>query len=110
MNLKMIGLILIITLITTMPLVQGFEFKVFERQQSELTSGKTYIRGIILLPRITNKGKINFYAIRLAYKTFNIEGLTYGAIKFQNVEIPKNFNGFYGRFFIYGTFFGKLII
>jgi hypothetical protein len=110
MNLKIIQILVLVVLITTIPIAQGLDLSKLERDRSELTFGKTFIRGMVVLPRISNDGKINFYALRLAYKTVNIEGLTYGTIKFQHVQIPRNFNGYFGRFFIYGSFYGKLTI
>ncbi len=110
MNLKIIELLILITMLTTVPIIQGLELGIIEREKSELTSGKTFIRGVVMLPRITVDGKINFYALRLAYKTINLQGLTWGNLKFQHVQIPKNFNGYFGKFFIFGTFYGKLII
>jgi hypothetical protein len=70
---------------------------------------KTTIRGIVLFLRISRDGKsINFLAIRLRYRTIDLEGIKYGIIKLHHFEIPKNFNGYFGNCFIFGTFRGKL--
>jgi len=108
MNLKIIELLVLITMLTVLPIVQGLDLGDKIQVESTLTHGKTFIRGVALFPRISKDGNINFYAIHLYYKTLNLQGLTRGLIVFHHVEIPKNFNGYFGKFYIVGEFFGNL--
>jgi len=108
MNLKIVGIFVCIMILTTIPVAAGMKFKTAQREESTALFGKTIIRGLALFPRITKTGNIILFAIRLSFKTFSIEGLTRGVIKLQQLEIPKNFNGYFGRFYIYGTFIGTL--
>jgi hypothetical protein len=94
----------------TIPIAAGIRDKTDTKEISSFPLGKTIIRGIALFPRISNEGKINLFAIRLNYKTINIEGLTYGVIKLQYIQIPRNFNGYIGRFSIFGSFLGTINI
>lgn len=108
MNLKIIELLVLITMLTALPIVQGLDLGDMVQNESTITHGKTFIRGIALFPRISKDGNIHFFAIHLYYKTVNLQGLTRGMVVFQRVEIPKNFNGYFGKLYIVGEFFGDL--
>lgn len=108
MNLKILGVFIGIMMLTTIPVAAGMNFKIAQQEQPTVLLGRTIIRGVALFPRISKDGSIHLFAIRLSFKTLSYEGLTRGVIKLQQLQIPKNFNGFLGRFYIYGTFIGTL--
>ena len=108
MKLKILGILISLMILTTIPIAAGMNIDIAQQKKSTALLGKTYIRGIVLFPRISKDGNILLFAIRLSFKTFSYEGLTRGVIKLQQLQIPKNFNGFFGRFYIYGTFIGTL--
>ena len=108
MKLKILVILIGLMMLTTIPIAAGMNFEVPQQEKSTALLGKTFIRGIVLFPRISKDGSIFVFALRLSFKTFSYEGLTRGVIKLQQLQIPKNFNGFFGRFYIYGTFIGTL--
>lgn len=109
MRSKVVGLFICMMILTTIPLAAGLNLKNKPDCQISDILAKTTIRGIVLYPRISQDGKtINFLALRLHYRTINPEGVNYGIVKLHYFQIPKNFNGYFGNYYIFGTFRGKL--
>jgi hypothetical protein len=72
---------------------------------------RTFIRGFILFPRETNNGATRtFFAIRLHYTTFTIDGAAIGNIRLRTVSIPNLLTGYSNRIYIIGTFHGSIDI
>ena len=72
---------------------------------------RTFIRGFILFPRETNNGEtLTFFAIRLHYTSFTIDGAAIGNIRLRSVTIPNLLTGYSNRLYIIGTFHGSIDI
>jgi hypothetical protein len=109
MRLQIVGFLICIMILITIPITAGVSIKNKQVCPIKNVFAKTTIRGIVLFPRVSRDGKsINFLAIRLHYRTIGPEGINYGIIKFHYFQIPKNFNGYFGNCYIFGTFRGRL--
>jgi hypothetical protein len=108
MKKKVIGILVCMMLLALIPMAAGMTC---ETSQSESTGllDKTTIRGIVLFPRLKDGGKtVTFLAVRLHYRTTNLGETRTGVLRVAHVEIPNNFNGYMGKFYIFGTFRGAL--
>lgn len=111
MNLKIVGISVCIMMLATITIVSGVNNNVEPQREIIGIFDKTIVRGIVLFPRISPEGEtINFFALRLSYKTINFGGITSGVIKLKPVQMPTNFNGYLGKFYIFGSFRGCLDI
>ena len=109
MKTKLIGILICMMLLATIPIAAGLDDEIESRGKITGIFDRTMIRGIVLFPSRSQDGKtINFFAIRLTFKTINFEGLTWRVIKLQRVQIPSNFKGYLGRYYIHGLFRGSL--
>jgi hypothetical protein len=98
-------------MLTTIPTVAGLNFNFESKCEITDVVARTTVRGIILFPRISQDGKtINFLAIRISFRTIRPDGIIHGIEKLHRFQIPKNFNGYLGKYFIYGSFMGCLEI
>jgi len=111
MRSKVVCILVCMMLITIIPIAAGMNIKNKPVSQISDVLAKTTIRGIVLFPKISPDGKtINFFAIRLHFRTIDIDGINYGVVKLHYFQIPKNFNGYFGNYYIFGSFRGKLNI
>ena len=82
MKLKVVNFFFCIMILITIPIVQGLNIKNIPDYQIPDVLTRTAIRGIVLFPRISSDGKtINFFAIRMNYRTISLEGINYGIVK-----------------------------
>ncbi len=111
MKSKAIGILVCMMMLATIPIAAGLNSEVGSKCETTGIFDKTIIRGIVLYPRISQDGKtINFLALRLSFRTIYLDGITHGIVKFQRIQIPNNFKGYFGKFYIIGTFRGSLDI
>lgn len=111
MKSKVVGVLVCMMMLATIPIAAGLNCKVGSKCETTDIIAKTTIRGIVLFPRISQDGKtINFLAIRLAFRTIKPDGITHGMVKLHRFQIPKNFNGYLGNYYIFGSFIGCLSI
>jgi len=111
MNSKVVGILVCMMMLTTIPIASGLNCEVGYKCGTTGIFDKTIIRGIVLFPRVSQDGKtINFLALRLSFRTIYLDGITHGIVKFQRIQIPNNFKGYLGNFYIFGSFRGSLDI
>lgn len=111
MKLKLLGFLVCMIVLITMPIASGLNYDITPECKIKDALAKTTIRGIVLFPKISQDGKtINFLAIRLHFRTIDVDGFSSGIVKLHYFQIPNNFNGFFGNFYIFGSFRGKLSI
>jgi hypothetical protein len=111
MKSKAIGILVCMMMLATIPIAAGLNCEIGSKCGTTGIFNKTIIRGIVLYPRISQDGKtINFLALRLSFRTIYLDGITHGLVKFQRIQIPNNFKGYFGNFYIFGTFRGSLDI
>ena len=110
MKKELIGILICMMMLATIPIVAGIQLDT--NPTTTETTGpfdKTFIRGIILFPRLASGGKeINFLAVRVHYRTISLVETKEGVLKLQRVTIPNELNGILGKFYIFGTFQGEL--
>ena len=111
MKSKVVGVLVCMMMLATIPIAAGLNCEIEPECKTTDIFAKTTIRGIVLFPRISQDGKtINFLAIRLNFRTIEPDGINYGVVKLHRFQIPKNFNGYLGNYYIFGSFRGSLII
>ena len=111
MKSKVVGILVCMMMLATIPIAAGLNSEVGYECGTTGIFDKTIIRGIVLFPKVSQDGKtINFLALRLSFRTIYLDGITHGIVKFQCIQIPSNFKGYFGKFYIIGTFRGSLDI
>ena len=111
MKSKVVGILVCMMMLTTIPIAAGLNSEVGYKCGTTGIFDKTIIRGIVLFPRVSQDGKtINFLALRLSFRTIEPDGITYGVVKLHRFQIPNNFKGYLGNFYIFGSFRGSLDI
>jgi hypothetical protein len=111
MNKNIYLILLIILILNLLPTVSAFEGQQAKQAIDPDIINRTFIRGFILFPRETNNGKtLTFYAIRIHYTSYNIDGAVFGNIRLRSVTIPNKLTGYTNRFYIIGTFHGSLLL
>jgi len=109
MKKKLIGILVCLMFFTMIPAVAGIAFE-SETEETGLFD-RTTLRGVGLFFRFADGGKtIRFMALRMHYRTTYLGGTKSGLLRAQRLEIPNNFNGYIGKFFIWGSFKGSLDI
>ena len=111
MKSKVVGILVCIIMLATIPIAAGLNCEIEPECKTTDIFAKTTIRGIVLFPRISQDGKtINFLALRLSFRIIEPDGITYGVVKLHRFQIPNNFKGYLGNFYIFGSFRGSLDI
>ena len=100
MKRRIVGILLCMLMITTLPLAAGMNFST-ETKHSKTAAGlvgKTFIRGIITKPRIINGGRdITFRAIYVHYISFDARETQRGVLRgFQKITLKNDFVGHCG--------------
>ncbi|UCD12960.1 MAG: hypothetical protein JSW60_05175 [Thermoplasmatales archaeon] len=109
MKSKLVGILICMMILTTVPIAAGLDNKIESSGKTTGIYDRTMIRGIVLFPRRSQDGKtINFFALRLNFKTINCEGMIWRVVRLRRVQIPSNFKGYLGRYYIHGLFRGSL--
>ncbi len=111
MKSKVVGILVCMMMLATIPIAAGLNSEVGYECGTTGIFDKTIIRGIVLFPKVSQDGKtINFLALRLSFRTIEPDGITYGVVKLHRFQIPNNFKGYLGNFYIFGSFRGSLDI
>ncbi len=102
-------LLVILILVNIIPTVTALNSPIrIPTNQSDIIE-RTFIRGFILFPRETNNGEtLTFFAIRLHYTSYTIDGAAIGNIRLRSVTIPNLLTGYSNRLYIIGTFHGSI--
>lgn len=107
MKKKIIGIMVCMMMLAMIPIASGANFCSDAGETGPLD--KTFIRGIVLFPRPSVNGKnLVFFAFRLHYRTTNMFDPEVGVLRLQRVTIPRDLQGYVGKFYIFGSFKGSL--
>ncbi|MEM0466150.1 MAG: hypothetical protein QXX20_00900 [Candidatus Thermoplasmatota archaeon] len=109
MKKKILGIIMCMLLIGVLPNIAAMTCTPQPDEQPTGIFDRTFIRGFILFPRVSRFGDtMKFFALNLHYRTTNLLGTISGTMRLKRIEIPLEFHGFRGNFYIFGTFKGNL--
>ena len=107
MKRKEVGILVCMMLLAMIPIAAGID--VCPEKDTTGPLDRSVVRGIVLFPRPSANGKnIVFFAIRLHYTTVNLGETQSGVLRLQRVVIPRDVNGFVGKFYIFASFKGSL--
>ena len=108
MKKKLIGILLCMLKIATVPIAAGINNDVQEDQEKDGILSRTVVRGFILSSNVGERST-SFFALRVHYTTYNLFGEEQtGVLMLKRVTFTGKFTGHLGNFYIAGTFRGDV--
>jgi hypothetical protein len=108
MNKKIVGILICMLMLSTIPVVAGIHGDTETTTGSDGLLGRTVVRGVILGSHSTDR-TTSFFALRVHYTTYSLFGQPEsGFLILKRVTFTGQFIGYLGKFYIAGTFRGSV--
>ena len=105
MNKKIVGVVLCLLMLTVIPVAVGMQSTVDE---NDALLKRTVVRGVILNSK-TEGRTTTFFALYVHYATYGLMGeIDSGVLMLKRVSFNGKFNGFMGKFYVAGSFWGSI--
>ena len=107
---KVLGIFICIMMLATIPLAAGIAANSEPEDPEPTAIGRTFIRGIITKPSLTNGGSdITFRCMYVHYRTRGIGESQTGVLRlFQKITLENDFIGHVGNHWVFAIFDGQL--